>query len=93
MRPNKLVSLIKIRILALTPLSELVAISSACATFAFRCNRPEKAVNLSTSSSLLLLAPLQELAKQSLSIGLGLWSTASETIQKRLEIATDVILG
>jgi hypothetical protein len=47
----------------------------------------------SSSSSRLLLAPLQELAEQSLAIGLVLGCTASNAVQKRLEIATDIALG
>jgi hypothetical protein len=47
----------------------------------------------SSSSSRLLLAPLQELAEQSLAIGLALGCTGSNVIQKRLKIATDIPLG
>jgi hypothetical protein len=41
----------------------------------------------------LLLAPLQELAEQSLAIGFVLGHTASRPIQESLEIASDVVLG
>ena len=41
----------------------------------------------------LLLAPLHELAEQSLAIGLALRRTGSDAIQESLEIAADVSLG
>ena len=41
----------------------------------------------------LLLAPLHELAKQSLAFGLALRRTGSGAIQESLEIAADVSLG
>jgi hypothetical protein len=40
-----------------------------------------------------LLAPLQELAEQSLAIGFLLGDTASNAVQESLEIATDIVLG
>jgi len=69
---------------------------------AFRCTRREAwrqyagtslAVTASPTSSPRLLAPLQELAEQSLAIGFALGHTASRPIHESLEIATGIILG
>ena len=50
------------------------------------------ATETSASSPILLLAPLYELAEQSLAIGLAYWCTCSDAIQEGLKIAADVFL-
>jgi len=45
------------------------------------------------SSPTLLRAPFQELAEQSLTIGLALWRSASDAIQERREIAAGIFLS
>jgi hypothetical protein len=54
------------------------------------CNRDAA---MSSPWPTLLLAPLHELAKQSLAFGLALRRTGSGAIQESLEIAADVSLG
>ena len=45
------------------------------------------------ASARLLLSPLQKLTKQRFAIGLALWSTSPDAIQKHLKIAPDIFLS
>jgi hypothetical protein len=99
MHPNEMLSLINTRILDIPPRLKLLIwpVLSKCSAAPMEARRPMRPNQWTVlplpSSSSLLLAPLQELAEQSLAIGFVLGHTASNAIHESLEIATDIVLG
>ena len=72
-------------------LVDLVVVAGAALESAYESSR-QHATATSAPSPALLFAPLLELAKQHVAIGLAQWCTSSDAIQEGLKIATDVIL-
>jgi hypothetical protein len=72
-------------------LADLVVVVGSARESDYESSR-QHATATSASSPTLLLAPLYELAEQSLAIGLAYWCTSSDAIQEGLKIAADVFL-
>jgi hypothetical protein len=72
-------------------LADLVTVARSARESSYASSR-QHATETSASSPTLLLAPLYELAEQSLAIGLGYWCASSDAIQEGLKIAADVFL-